>query len=290
MIINAKQGQTVFNYRCFQPFSLSLCLTHMPAHTHTWTQLCAFITSRHSGNLTEGNIQRAAVIIVIAQESSVMCPNAVSNSLRDKTICLFIFPGGNMQFCSSRCQGDENAERHCHIKGNLGPWSISKVKWYPTKHLIRHPVLQGRGQTEQCLHTQGSVLEGAIKLTQSTNMPCLRKYRRELQSAKPHLEHTVGLLKHQHAARPTMSGDNYVDPGLNFKFILSFFTSLQTYRRSRPLKKWDFKPPWTVAMPHVTTKRNLGSLNSYKGIITTFLFLSNIFMAQTRMYDIHEDR
>lgn len=149
MIINATQSQTVFKYRYFQHFSV--CLTHM--HAHTWTQLYAFFTSRHSGNSTEGNIYRATVIIVIAQESSVVCPNAVSNSPGNITICLFIFPGGNMQSCNLRCQGDENAERHCHIKGNLEPWSISKVKWYPTKHLICHRVLQGRGQTEQCLHT-----------------------------------------------------------------------------------------------------------------------------------------
>lgn len=87
---------------------------------------------------------------VIAKESLVMLRSVqmLLATVRNITTYLFIFPGRNMLFCNSRCQGDENAERHCHIKCNLGPWSISKAEWYPMKCLICHRVLRGRGQSE----------------------------------------------------------------------------------------------------------------------------------------------
>lgn len=124
MIMNAKSNSNTGDV--FNPFSPLLppppqntqTHTHTQACMHTQTHLCVYITCRHSDDLIKDNIEKATVIDEMAKQPSAMLRSVqmLSAIAGNINIYLFISPGRNTLLYNLRCQGDKDAERHCHIK------------------------------------------------------------------------------------------------------------------------------------------------------------------------------
>lgn len=61
------------------------------------------------------------------------------------------------------------------------------------------------------------------------------------------------LSINQYVARPTMSGDNYADPGFNLKLILSSLLPFRLIDDQGPRRSWTSSLPG-LPMPHMTTE------------------------------------
>lgn len=82
-------------------------------------------TCKHSGDLTDDNIEKATVIDEMAKQPSAMLRSVqmLSAIAGNITIYLFISPGRNTLLYNLRCQGDKDAETLSY-KMNLERWSL----------------------------------------------------------------------------------------------------------------------------------------------------------------------